>query len=162
MARLKFRILLTVPLIVFLGLFFAFAVRGRQGEWNERCRSLWRQQNWWGLRAIAINLQRLEKPDAEAEYFAALAAHELKDDHAAAEFSLQWLHRKALNWRWESDLSNLTPTKSLLETVRFLRTRIASLVLIGLIVLNLLAFKQPGWMLGSMLISFAGIAVLLL
>ena len=104
MAGMKYRILLFLPLVVFLVIFCVFIQKGRPGPWHSDCRQFWQEQKWWDLRGLARSLQRLDNPDAEVEYFAALAAARLKDQAAAANLSTQWLHRRALNWNWERDL----------------------------------------------------------
>lgn len=162
MAGMKYRILLFLPLVVFLVIFCVFIQKGRPGAWHAHCRQSWQEQKWWELRGLARSLQRLDTPDAEVEYFAALAAARLNDQPAAAGLSSQWLHRRALNWNWERDLAELVSPKSLIEKLSFLRARAATAILLILVVFNALSFRRPGFAILSCTLSCAGIALLLL
>jgi hypothetical protein len=161
MAGVKVRILLLLPVAVFIALFSVFILRGRAGEWHAQCSAFWQQQDWASLRGLARSLQRLNTADAEVEYFAALAAHQQKDHAAFLQLRSQWQTRKALNWSWERDLARIAAPHGLRESVQFLRARATTALLLLLAAFNILSLSRAGWITASCAVSSIGIALLL-
>ena len=162
MARLKYRILFSVPIVAFLFLCGMFLLRGGPGSWHSRCLEFWQQQNWASLQGLANNLQLLGTPDAETEYFAAMAARQAQDPAASAKFAGLWRQRRVLNWNWERDLARVSASAGLYEKVGFYRARGVTALLILLVPVNLVAIRRVRWMPACSLLSCVGLLLLLL
>jgi hypothetical protein len=163
MAGLMRKLAAAVLLAAFLALAAAAAMRGRPGPWHAQCAEFWSQQQWAEIRSLAQNLALVGETDAEAAYFAALAAQQMKEPEATRHFVLQFAERRPLNVTWEARLAPLTQPQSLRERLAFARARAALGLLALVAILNSAAALRRGRMLGwSAALSALGIAVLLL
>jgi hypothetical protein len=149
MAELKTsRVMMVVPLLVFLALSLVFQQNGKDGPWHERCIGLWKAQQWPEIIALAENLSAIGKPDTETYFFAAMASIQQANTGQTNLLAARLLQQRFLNRRFETQIAGDFHPQTLIQLLRLRRSTVVLALLILVSILSILALKwraAGGW-----------------
>jgi len=130
------RLLLLLPSILFLVLFYFSAMRGHESPWHERIVQFWNTRQWHEIIALGDNLQEIGKPNAEVLCFAMLASLQTQNPDAAGRFATRLLDTKVINPGIEKQLNRVYTPASLRQLIEAHRSKIILAILSVLILAN--------------------------
>lgn len=133
------RVILFLPVAVLLTLAFGAMRRGNLSPWHDRCVQFCQQSEWRKMTALAENLDRIGKADAETMFWGLFASTKLKEAEEADRFADSLLRERALNWKLESETAKLYRPAGLTDRLLMFRTRIVLSLLVLLVAIQVAA-----------------------